>query len=784
MSETEIVVVGGGPGGYAAAFYAADKGRKVTLVEADARLGGVCLTKGCIPSKALLHATQIIRDAAGSKQQGVSFGPPLLDLNQMRGWKESVIDKLAKGLSGLAQKRGVQVARGRGYFEDSQTLRIEMQEGQRYLRFEKAIVAVGSKPMIPAAFDLGNKRIMTSTEALEIEEIPGELLVVGGGYIGLELGTVYAALGSKVVLVEAMGSLLAGVDPDLVRPVARYAEKAFAEVRLQTKVLKMETSGKRIKVIMETAGQKKEELFDKVLVSIGRVPNCSGLGLENTKVTRDEKGFIQVDARQGTSDPAIYAIGDAAGGALLAHKAHKEAKVAVEAIAGEESSSEGVVIPAVVFTDPEIAWAGLSETEAREKGIAVEVTRFPWSASGRALTMDRPDGLTKLVIERETERIIGVGIVGRGAGELISEGVLAMEMGATARDLAESVHPHPTLSETLMEAAEIFYGTATSVFARRLMLVLSFSMVALCARPLFADTLYLKGKGDLKGVIVQENAERYILSTINGEKEVPKDQVRLVEYDDREQSYYQLGLDFQRVGRLQEALEVYKTAVKLRPDFQAANEAVFNVERLLRLEQESQVESEVKKKKTLLDQQGEVLQGPVKAAGGPADPFAGFEKQFGCRLRYENGSVLFTDIEAGGPAAAAGLRVEDTLYSVWGDPVGQISSGAISGKLSSGAAEMELAVERTIRLEPSQRLPGGSIGADFELGYDGLRVSKLQAGSPAEARLAVGDLVIMLDDQTTRYMSLAKVRALLGKGGPVMLRVRRNIVLRKVSSVY
>ncbi|MCM8811533.1 MAG: dihydrolipoyl dehydrogenase [Candidatus Omnitrophica bacterium] len=465
--QTEMVVVGAGPGGYAAAFYAADKGKKVVLVERDSRLGGVCLTQGCIPSKALLHATGTIRQAQESKPRGISFGPPLIDCGQLRTWKDSVIDKLAKGLAGLAQKRGVHVLHGRGYFEDSQNLRVETAGGQQYLRFQKAVIAVGSKPAMPSAFDLGNRRIMTSTEALEIEDIPAHLLVVGGGYIGLELGTVYATLGSKVVLVEALGSLLAGVDPDLVRPVARYAEKAFQEVRLNAKVLKMETSGKQIKVAMEIKGEKKEELYDKVLVSIGRSPNCDKLGLENTKVTLDGKGFIQVNAKQETSDPAIWAIGDAVGGALLAHKASKEARIAVEAMTGEASTSEGVIVPAVVFTDPEVAWAGVMEAEARERGIDVEVTKFPWSASGRALSMDRTDGLTKLVIEKETERIIGVGLVGHGAGELISEGVLAMEMGATARDLAESVHPHPTLSETLMEAAEMFYGCATSVFDRK-----------------------------------------------------------------------------------------------------------------------------------------------------------------------------------------------------------------------------------------------------------------------------------------------------------------------------
>jgi len=459
--KTEIVVVGAGPGGYAAAFYAADKGKKVILVDRAERLGGVCLNHGCIPSKALLHATGMIRDAEASNARGISFEAPRINLDKLRAWKDSVLEKLGQGLGMLAQKRGVALLRGKGHFEDSQTLRVETPEGQKFIGYEKAIIAVGSRPAMPAAFDLGNKRVMTSTEALEIEEVPKTLLVVGGGYIGMELGTVYATLGSEVVLTEALSSTLVGVDSDLVRPVMKYADKAFKEMRLSAKVVKMATSGKQIKVTLAVGGQQREEIYDRVLVSVGRLPNCKDLGLENTKVALDEKGFIRVNGQRQTSDPAIYAIGDVAGGALLAHKAAKEARIAVEAITGESSAFEGIVIPAVVFTDPEVAWCGLTETEAKEKGIVVQVARFPWAASGRALTLDRPDGLTKLIIEPESERILGVGIVGHGAGELISEGVLAVQMGATARDLAESVHPHPTLSETLMECAEVFYGFPT-----------------------------------------------------------------------------------------------------------------------------------------------------------------------------------------------------------------------------------------------------------------------------------------------------------------------------------
>ncbi len=464
---TEIVVVGAGPGGYAAAFYAADLGKKVIMIEKDKRLGGVCLNRGCIPSKALLHAAHTITAARESEHRGIVFNPPTVDPARLRAWKESVVAKLAGGVAQLAKMRGVQVMYGRGYFEDSKTLRVETDQGQQFINYDKAIIAVGSKSAMPKAFDLGNPRIMTSREALEVEEIPEKLLVVGGGYIGMELGTVYATLGSQVVLVEALETILAGADPDLARPVMNYAKKAFKEVRLKTKVSKMATSGRQIKVEFESEGQKKEELYDRVLVAVGRTPNSDDLGLENTKVELGDKGFIKVNDQQQTTDPAIYAIGDIAGGVLLAHKATREGRIAVEVITGENSSAEGLIIPAVVFTDPEVAWCGLTEAEAKEKGSEIQVAKFPWGASGRALSIDRPEGLTKLIIDPETERILGVGIVGYGAGELIAEGVLAIEMGATAKDLALSVHPHPTLSETLMEAAEVFYGHATHTMSRK-----------------------------------------------------------------------------------------------------------------------------------------------------------------------------------------------------------------------------------------------------------------------------------------------------------------------------
>jgi dihydrolipoamide dehydrogenase len=463
-SHTEIIVIGAGPGGYAAAFTAADHGKKVVLVDMDPRLGGVCLNRGCIPSKALLNAVHIKEKAAHAKAFGLQFEAPKLDLDALRNWKNDIITKLSDGVSMLASKRGVTVIRGKGYFESNTTLRVETETGQLFFTFDHAIIAVGSRPTIPAAFDLGSKRVMTSTEALEIEEIPATLLVVGGGYIGMELGTVYAGLGSAVTVVEAGPGILSGADADLARPVIKYANTHFKALYTQTKITKMATHDKQIKVTLEGENAPKELHFDKVLVSIGRTPNSKDLGLENANIKVDEKGFIQVNKQQQTSQANIWAIGDIAGGLLLAHKASKEAKIAVEALLGSRVEFNHQV-PAVVFTHPEIAWCGLTESEAKAQNIPVKVAKFPWGASGRAMTLQQTEGLTKLIIDPQTDRILGAGIVGEGAGELIGEAVLAIEMGANATDLAETIHAHPTLSETLMESAEVFFGTSTHLYS-------------------------------------------------------------------------------------------------------------------------------------------------------------------------------------------------------------------------------------------------------------------------------------------------------------------------------
>lgn len=465
--ETEVVVVGGGPGGYAAAFYAADHGKKVLLIERDPRLGGVCLNRGCIPSKALLYATHMITESRESAKRGISFQEPKIDLSKLRDWKESILEKLGQGIAGLAKRRGVETIQGKAYFEDGQSLRVETDKGQQFVKFEQAVIAVGSHSALPKAFDLGNKRIMTSRGALQLVDIPERLLVVGGGYIGMEMGTVYAGLGSKVVMVEAMDGILMGADPDLVKPVAAKVATTFEEVRVKAKVTKMSTQGKQILVQMEHEGKTLKELYDRVLVAVGRKPNCADIGLENTQVQLDEKGFIQVDDYMRTNESRIYAIGDVIGGVMLAHKASKEARIAVSHFLGDDVKPDSFIIPAVVFTDPEIAWCGLTEAEAKKKNIPVKVARFPWAASGRALSFDRTEGLTKLIIDPDTERLLGVGITGPNAGEMIAEGVVAIEMGATAEDLANCVHPHPTLSETLMEAAEVFYGKATHMAAPR-----------------------------------------------------------------------------------------------------------------------------------------------------------------------------------------------------------------------------------------------------------------------------------------------------------------------------
>ncbi|QGJ71039.1 Dihydrolipoyl dehydrogenase [Planctomycetales bacterium 10988] len=466
--QTEIAVLGGGPGGYAAAFLAADLGMKVTIVEAEPSLGGVCLLRGCIPSKALLHVAKLIHESQDLDQWGLSFEPPKIDLDGVRDKKNKVIGNLKGGLKQLAKQRNVTVIQARGTFENSTTLKLSQVEGgpeleDDTLTFEYGIIASGSSPTKIPAFDLPTPRVMDSTGALELPEIPGSLLVVGGGYIGLEMGTVYSALGTDVSVVELTDGLLPGADRDLVKPLEKKLSKQMKNIYLNTKVVGMEDKGSSIEVTFEGDLDEKVQSFDYVLVSVGRRPNSKNLGLENTKVVVSDKGFIEVDQQQRTDDPNLFAIGDVAGEPMLAHKASHEGKVAVEVIHGDPAIFAPRAIPAVVFTDPEIAWAGLTEREAKEKNREVEVSKFPWVASGRAQAVDATSGMTKWIIDPKSEQLLGAGIVGSGAGELIAEAVLAIEMGATVRDLAESIHPHPTLSETVAWASEVFLGTATEI---------------------------------------------------------------------------------------------------------------------------------------------------------------------------------------------------------------------------------------------------------------------------------------------------------------------------------
>lgn len=466
MAEpTKLVVIGAGPGGYTAAFLAADIGLEVVIVDPEPNPGGVCLYRGCIPSKALLHVAKLIGEAGHAADWGVDFGTPKIDLDRLRGFKDRVVAKLTGGLGQLVKRRKVRHLRGRARVVDSRHLEIDLVEGGAdQLAFEHAIVATGSRPTCIPGFPESD-RVLDSTGGLELQDTPKKLLVVGGGYIGLELGSVYAALGSRVTVVEMTAGLLAGADRDLVRPLQRRLEGMFHEILLSTKVVGVKEQKNGLKVTLAGEGlDKPERVFDKVLVSVGRRPNSDGLGLENTSVRIDEHGFIEVDEQRRTADTSIFAIGDVVGQPMLAHKASHEARVAVETIAGHKVAFDPACIPAVVFTDPEVAWCGLTETEAKEKGIDVAVARFPWAASGRAMTLDREEGLTKLIIDPETERILGVGVVGPGAGEMIAEGVLAVEMAALASDLKLSIHAHPTLSETMMEAAEVFFGQSTHVY--------------------------------------------------------------------------------------------------------------------------------------------------------------------------------------------------------------------------------------------------------------------------------------------------------------------------------
>ncbi len=464
-----IAVIGAGPGGYAAAFLAADLGIKVTLIDPETNPGGVCLYRGCIPSKALLHIAKLIEESRHAKNWGVEFAEPKIDVARLRSFKESVVNKLTGGTGQIAKLRKVEYIQGRAAFENSTTLRVTKTDGSaQNLTFDKIVIATGSRPAVIPSLKLDTPRMMDSTGALDLEDVPKTLLVVGGGYIGLELGTVYAALGTNVSVVEMTAGLLPGADRDLVLPLYKRMEKIFHSIMLNTTVTGVKDEGNGIRVSFDGADVKeREQVFEKVLVSVGRKPNSEIPGLDKTQVKVGQRGFIQVNKQLQTDDPTIYAIGDVVGEPMLAHKASHEGRTAVEAIAGHKVAFEPNAIPAVVFTDPEIAWAGLTETQAQKDGRTVKVAKFPWGASGRAVTLDRTEGMTKLVIDPETERVLGVGIVGSGAGELIAEGVLAIEMAALAKDIALTIHPHPTLSETVMESAEVFFGTSTHVYRPR-----------------------------------------------------------------------------------------------------------------------------------------------------------------------------------------------------------------------------------------------------------------------------------------------------------------------------
>jgi len=465
-----VVVLGGGPGGYAAAFLAADEGLEVVIVEADSRLGGTCLLRGCIPSKALLHVAKVLGEVHEmSHDWGVDFGTPKIDIDKIRARKEKVIDTLTGGLAQLSKRRNVKVIKARGKFENSTTLLLEgddasIPEGGR-VTFDYCVVATGSVPAMPPSFNIGSSRVMDSTGALALVDIPEKLLVIGGGYIGLEMGTVYANLGSKVSVVEWTDGLLPGADRDLVKPLQNRLKTLFDNrIFLNTKVGSIAEIDDQIEVTFEGPGKFGHERFDRVLVSVGRRPVSQGLGLENTKAQINPKGFIVCDKQQRTADPHIFAIGDVAGDPMLAHKASHEAKVAIEVILGKPAVFDKVAIPAVVFTDPEIAWAGLTDDQAKREGRQVDIEVYPWAASGRAQAIGRTDGFTKWLVDPETHRVLGCGIVGSGAGELIAEAVLAIEMGCEVRDVTESIHPHPTLSETLMNAGEVHFGTATEIY--------------------------------------------------------------------------------------------------------------------------------------------------------------------------------------------------------------------------------------------------------------------------------------------------------------------------------
>lgn len=467
MSENQIniAIIGAGPGGYAAAFLAADLGMNVTLIDKEKNPGGVCLYRGCIPSKALLHIAKLINETHEAKEWGVEFSEPKIDLDKLRNWKSSVVSKLTGGLGQVSKLRKINYIQGTASFVNSSTIKIKKETSEENLSFDKIIIATGSRIATIPSLEINSSRVLNSSTALDLPVIPKSLLVIGGGYIGLELGSVYSALGTKVSVVEMMSGLLPGADRDLVIHLSKRIEKSFDKIMLESRIVEMKEDSDGLLVkIQNKNGEVTEQKYDYVLMSIGRKPDTTGLGLENTMVKVNQRGWVIVNEQLRTDDPNIYAIGDIVGEPMLAHKASHEGRVAVEAIAGHKVAFEPKAIPVVVFTDPEIAWAGLTETQAREKEIKYEVAKFPWSASGRATTLGRMDGVTKILVEPDTQRILGIGICGPSAGELIAEGVLAIEMGANVTDLKLTIHPHPTLSETMMEAAEVFFGQSTHLY--------------------------------------------------------------------------------------------------------------------------------------------------------------------------------------------------------------------------------------------------------------------------------------------------------------------------------
>jgi dihydrolipoamide dehydrogenase len=465
--HAEVLVLGAGPGGYTAAFRAADLGKKVVLVERFPTLGGVCLNVGCIPSKALLHSAQIIHETAESASTGVSFGAPVIDLDKVRDHKNRVVKTLTMGLTSMAKQRGVTVVQGLGTFASDKCLEVTRPEGTSKVTFDHCIIAVGSQPVKIPSFPHGDPRLIDSTGALELKDIPKRLLIIGGGIIGLEMATVYHALGSAITVVELMDQLVPGCDADLVKPLHQRIAKWYDNIYLKTKVTRIEAKAEGLEVFFEGEGAPASDTFDKVLLAVGRRPNGGLIGADKAGVTVDERGFIPVDRTQKTNVPHIFAIGDVVGNPMLAHKATHEAKVAAEVIAGHKSAFQALTIPSVAYTDPEIAWMGLTETQAKAQGIEYEKATFPWAASGRALGVGRREGLTKMIVDKETKRILGTGIVGPSAGELIGESVLALEMGADVEDIALTIHPHPTLSETFPFAAEMIEGTITDLYIKK-----------------------------------------------------------------------------------------------------------------------------------------------------------------------------------------------------------------------------------------------------------------------------------------------------------------------------